>query len=354
MHRAPFARLSTVFLAPVVLLAGCGKDSPRSLEERLADQPGFWFEARRDPGLEARQRELAALGYSDGYVPAVDQTGVVAHDADRVQPGWNLYSSGHGPEAVLMDMDGEVAHRWSIAYDQLHGAPPMDHPSQLGWRRVRLLGDGSLLAIHDGLVLLQIDRDSNLDWVFPGRAHHDLEVLDDGRIVTLTRKVSVVGDLNPSEPIVEDFVTVLSPDGERLEHLSLVEALRNSSFFAKVIEKAREPDKVQRLTMDDLETLDLLHANSVQWLDGRHAAIHPAFAAGRVLICLRELDALVVVDFARKKVVWYREGAWVAPHDPRLTTNGHLTIFDNMGHEGYTQVLELDPKTGRRALGLPR
>lgn len=327
-------------------LGGCTDEPPRSLEERLAEQPGFWFEARRDPRLDERQRELAAQGYADGYVPAGGATGVVLHRRDRVEAGLNLYSSGHAPEAVLMDMDGAVVHRWSIPYDALEGAPPMEHPSQLGWRRVRLLADGSLVAIHGGLALIRIDRDSNLEWVHPGREHHDLEVLDDGRIVTLTRQPRIVPELDAKVPTIEDFLTILSADGEVLESVSLVEALRGTPHFAKALERAEDPDRVQRLTMDGLEALDFLHPNSVQMLDGSHAGPHPAFAAGNVLVCLRELDALAVVDVRRRRVAWYREGAWVAPHDARLTDEGHLTLFDNMGHGGWSQVLELDPLTG--------
>ena len=327
-------------------LAACGERAARPLEERLAAQPGFWFEARPDAALEQRQRELAAMGYADGYVPVPAATGVTLHDRERAQPGLNLYSSGHGPEAFLIDMEGDVLHRWSLPYDALAGAPPMEHPSQVGWRRVRLLADGSLLAIHGGLALIKIDRDSRLVWLFPGHAHHDLELLPDGRVLTLTRRLRIVDGLSAREPVVEDFVTVLSADGELLLEVSLIEALRTSSSFGKVVAVARRPDQAQRLTTGGVEALDLLHANSIQTLDGRHVGLHPAFAAGNVLVCLRELDALVVVNLQRRRVVWYREGAWLAPHDPRLTDEGHLLIFDNMGHDGYSQVLELDPLTG--------
>lgn len=331
-----------------LLLAACGpeEEAPRPLEERLAEQPGFWFEARRDPELEARQRELAALGYADGYVPAEGETGVVVLDPEEVQPGYNLYSSGHGPEAFLTDLAGEVLHRWSLPYEELEGAPPMEHPSQIGWRRVRLLDDGSLLVIHGGLALAKLDRDSNPVWVHPGREHHDLEVTDDGRIVTLTRRLRIVPELDESRPTVEDFLVTLSPGGEVLERLSLIDALRASPWFREARERVEDLDDVQRLTMDGVDGLDVLHPNSVHVLDGRHEELDPAFAEGNVLLCLRELDAVAVVDPRRRRVVWYREGAWLAPHDARLLPNGHLSLFDNLGHEGYTQVLELDVRTG--------
>lgn len=327
-------------------LGSCSEDPPASLEERLAEQPGFWFAAREVPELEQRQRELSALGYSDGYEPAAGATGVVFHDQEQSQPGLNLYSSGHGPEAFLMDMDGKRLHRWSIPYEDLVGAPPMEHSSQIGWRRVRMLDDGSLLAIHGGLALIKLDRDSNLQWVYPGYAHHDLKLLDDGRIVTLTRELRIISQLNPKLPSVEDAISVLSSDGKLLQQVSLVSALRNSRWFGAALALGRDPDKALRLNAQGLAALDILHANSIHVLDGSHVDKDRAFAAGNVLVCLRELNAMVVVDLEQQRVVWYREGAWMAPHDPTLTPEGNLLVFDNMGHAGYSQVLELDPTDG--------
>lgn len=327
---------------PALLLAACGERSPE--EERPSERPGFWFEARPEPELEARQRELAALGYSDGYVPAEGSTGVVLYDPERAEEGLNLYSSGHGPEAFLTDMRGNVLHRWSVPYEELPGAPPMEHESQIGWRRVRLCDDGSLLAMHGGLALAKIDRDSRVLWVHPGREHHDLEVLADGRVVTLTRRLRIVPELNPDLVSVEDFLTVLSPAGQVLDELSLVDALARTSWFAQAREIGRRPERAQRLTMDGREALDVLHPNSVQVLDGTHP--NPAFAAGNVLVCLRELNAVASFDLRRRRAVWYRDGAWLAPHDARLLPDGHLTLFDNMGHQGWSQVLEVDALTG--------
>ena len=324
-----------------LLLAACGERTP---EERPVERPGFWFEARAEPELEARQRELAALGYSDGYVPTGGATGVIVNDPERAQAGLNLYSSGHGPEAFLMDMQGNVLHRWSVPYGSLPGAPPMEHESQIGWRRVRLLDDGSLLAMHGGLTLAKLDRDSRVLWVHPGREHHDLEVQGDGRIVTLTRRARIVPELNDDLVCIEDFLTVLSPEGEVQDELSLVEALARTSWFARAREIGRRPERAQRLTMDGLEALDILHPNSVQVLDGTHP--NPAFAAGNVLVCLRELNAVASFDLRRRRAVWYREGAWLAPHDARLLPDGRLTLFDNMGHRGYSQVLEVDAISG--------
>ena len=343
-------RQSSPFLALLLLACtlglACSQDPPPTIEERLSQQPGFWFEARPTEALSKRQRDLAALGYSDGYTVAEGSKGVVLHDPEACEPGLNLYSSGHASEAMLIEMDGRLRHRWSYDYEDLSGAPPMEHSSQLGWRRVRLLDDGSLLAIHDGLVLFKLSRDSKLQWVFAGRAHHDLTILPDGRILTLTRRTRIVPELHPKRPTVEDFVAVLSPEGKLLQEVSLIKALRNSPWFSKALEHARRPSRVVPLTFDGVEALDFLHPNSVQVLDGSQAQLDRAFAPGKVLICLRELNALVVLDPSQEKIIWYREGAWLAPHDPKLLPGGSILLFDNLGNQGFSQALEIDVRTG--------
>ena len=50
------------------------------------------------------------------------------------------------------------------------------------------------------------------------------------------------------------------------------------------------------ITMGGAEAKDVLHSNSVQVLDGAHEDVNPAFESGNVLVCLRELNAFVVID----------------------------------------------------------
>jgi len=323
-----------------VCLAACGDDAaPASLQDQLDAQPGFWFEARPTSRQSAAARDLGQLGYAEGYVPAGTQQGVSVRDAERVQPGLNLYSSGHAPEAFLMDGEGQLLHRWGMPYDSIPDAPPMEHDTQAAWRRVRLLEDGSLLAIYEGLGLVQVDVESKLVWHFPpaGPApalpHHDLDLSPDGRILVLTRRPRILSRWNPKEAILVDSITELDADGTFRREVSLMDCLQNSRWSGRLAQVAREGG-------------DVLHTNSLEVLDGTLADQNPAFAAGNVLVCFRELDAIAVVDLEARRVVWMSEGGWAAPHDPTLLPNGRMLIFDNMGHQGYSRVVEFEPLTG--------
>ena len=92
--------------------------------------------------------QLEALGYADGTREAPRARGVTVHDSVEAWRGYNLYTSGHGPQAILMDMEGHVLHRWH------HGLwsvwPDLPRPKkrpQIFWRRAYLFENGDLLAI---------------------------------------------------------------------------------------------------------------------------------------------------------------------------------------------------------------
>ena len=68
--------------------------------------------------------QLSAIGYLAGTEPARGLQGVTQRDPQRVEPGLNLITSGHGPVALLMDMNGEVIHEWRAEFAQVFP----DHP----------------------------------------------------------------------------------------------------------------------------------------------------------------------------------------------------------------------------------
>jgi hypothetical protein len=87
--------------------------------------------------------------------------------------------------------------------------------------------------------------------------------------------------------------------------------------------------------------------NSLELLDGRAAARHPAFAAGRVLVSIRELDAIAVVDLAAPEVVWAMQGPFDAQHDATVLDDGTVMLFNNLLGPGVSAVQVFDPATGR-------
>lgn len=305
---------------------------------------GKWFPYQTnlgDPTLTPEQRDaiaaLEALGYADGTLPpTAGRSGVMHHDRARAYAGVNFYVSGHGPEGTLVDMDGRVLHTWRYDFwDAWPDYPVSRHAGGTeNWRRAAVLPDGDVLAIHEGLGILRLDRDSRLRWANPNRAHHDLQVMPDGSVYVLTRKAHLVPRISLGMPILEDFVTVLDADGVERSRVSLLEALENSRFAHFLDDRDPAED-------------DIFHTNTLHVLDGSIADRVPAFAKGRVLVSMLKLDLVAVVDLELRSVVWAKKGPYKRQHDPEVTRDGRVLVFDNRGVAGRSRVLELDPATWR-------
>lgn len=327
--------------ASLLSLPGCGSESGD--DDAPAGDPvveGGWVEDRAGLWTVARDRSapgIAELSYARGYEPAGDELGVTLHLRGRAQDGVNLLCSGHAAEAFLFDMDGELLHTWSFDYGSIPGAPPLDGPHQDCWRRVRMLPDGGLLAMYGGRGLVRLDRDSNLLWHFDERAHHDLELLADGGVLTLTRAERLVPGVNPDRAVIDDFVVELSPDGEVRSRTSVLDALLDSTEGARAL-RGR-----------GLEG-DVLHTNSLRLLGDAHPGAPAAFRPGAWLLCARDMDLVFVLDPRSRRVVWSRTGPWSAPHDPRLVGEDRVLLFDNLGASSpdapASRLVEFSPSTG--------
>lgn len=302
------------------------------------DTPGRWRPAR-DRGRELTGEEseeasrLATLGYLRGVKPAGVHEGVTLYDPERAYGGLNLFTSGHGPEALLMNMSGEVLHTWRCDFsrvwpdwDEAQGATGAEH-----WGFARLCDNGDLLAIFNWFGLIKLDRDSNLLWSHAGRSHHDLFVTRDGSIYTLDTEHRMMPEINEEDPVADNFITVLSSDGEVLRRISILEAFRRSDYAPML-------DHVG-------SHRDVLHTNTIEVFDGRLEHRSPAFKEGNVLLSFRELDAIAVVDMEAEEVVWALWGGWRRQHQPTILPNGRMLLFDNLAGEGASEVVEFDPFT---------
>lgn len=287
-----------------------------------------------DPAVQA----LEAIGYLDGYERADASTGVTTFDPARAAPGRLLVTSGRTPAAWLMEQDGTVLHRWSLPFEQAFPTQGSELVAEEGgkrwtdWRRVLLLPDGGLIAIHEGYGLVSLDVDSRLRWAVPNKAHHDLTLAPDGRLWVLTRAAHVVPRLR-AEPVLEDFVTTVDlATGRELSRFSVLEAFEGTAFAAML-------DKLPAGG-------DIFHTNALAVLDGTGSAAAPFLAKGNLLVSVRNTHTIAVIDGRTHKVIWAQTGPWRSQHDPSVLPDGQLLVFDNRGDAGRSRLLTWDPVAG--------
>jgi hypothetical protein len=286
---------------------------------------------------------LQALGYLDwvDVTPAdAGEDGVSLLRPGRASPGANLYAIYRPPRARLVDLAGDPLHEWVGA------------KSGESWHHVELTPEGDLLAVTKGGGLLRLDWNSQLRWRTPFRVHHDVALDEQGRIYALSAESTQISWGARNLPIVAENIWVLAPDGRPLRKISL------HALFAHRIAPQRLAaiaDKSQGLGYW-LRSLrgpvpakgrasDVYHANSIEILDRDVAGLG---SRGDALVSIRELDLVAVIDLDTERIGWsWGPGEIEAQHEPSVTADGTLLLFDNGRERGWSRVIEVDPASRR-------
>jgi hypothetical protein len=294
-------------------------------------------------------KALAALGYADWDESStheeLQRAGVTLHLEGRAQDGLNLYKSLPSDEVQLIDMSGAVAHTWT--------AP--EHNGK-NWHHVEMTEKGELFGLRVG-PLQKLDWNSKLLWEAPIRAHHDIDFDERGRIYALTEELVVFG--RQQVPILDNRITVLSPDGEVLQTLSFALLFASDITPRKIQEIGDYWGANQHQIRDDAEwmkrsgsPLDVFHANSIELLERDVPGLG---ARGNILVSIRTLDKIAVIDLEKSKVVWsWGPGIIDHPHHATLLADDTISLFDNGWFRTWSRVLTLDPRTGEIVWQYPR
>ena len=232
-----------------------------------------------------------------------------------------------------MAMDGAPLHRWRLDVARAFAGIPPTSDSGF-FRRAALLGDGSLLALVQGMGLVRLDPDSRLVWRYAAPVFNDLWVSPDGGTILLLVKRAVERpELRAGGPVLEDFVVFLDGAGRELRRASLLAALERSRWRGLLTTLG--------------PSADVFHSNTIEVLGGAGTRDGGAFAAGNLLVSLREIDTVAMLSADAGAVLWAQRGPYRAQHEPSLLPDGRLLLFDNLGRgAGRARVISVDPASG--------
>jgi hypothetical protein len=297
-------------------------------------------------------RSVPYTSVSDEPVTA-DRTGVTVNSRDKAYGGYNLYCSEVSPAAFLMDMEGNVVHRWEYSTGRTR---------RWTWAYAIMLANGDLVVVDRPKNLMRLDWDSNLLWIREMEVHHDIAELPDGSLLVTDRETwRHRGVLVRFPAIVR-----VSGEGEEMERWSAYEhldeikqAFDQRSFLDGILDSliaAGEPPEVDEKTPGRVEfykkdgeiLYDYFHMNTISIIPYNIlGARDPRFAAGNLLICFRNVNQIAVLEKDTKEILWvWGEGVLEWPHHPTMLENGHILLFDNGIKRRYSRVLEIDPVTG--------
>jgi hypothetical protein len=296
----------------------------------------------------------------------------IVDDPSKTCDGFTLftcmYPSMTSTQALLINMKREVVYRWKVSFSDIwHNPPQLDgrqvNDSDVCIFACHLYPNGNLLVVFQskdyyprGCGLAMLDKDSRVLWKYAARAHHDVDVGDDGTIYALVQ----LPVAHPPQqlagqpgPWLVDHVVMLSPDGKELTApVSVLDALRRSRYAPMLgsLEKPHEQRTADEMPMRKQFTgakeWNLLHTNSIKVLHQALAPQFPKLKAGQVLLSIRNIHTLAVLDPKSGSILWAEAGPWQGQHDAQFLDNGHMLLFDNLGSRRSARVLEYDPRTG--------
>lgn len=266
------------------------------------------------------------------------RTGLIAHDPALAQPGYTLFAPMYGDGTVyLIDMAGEVAHRWTMPYRPGLYAHLLDNGHLFyGGKVMEDLDRFEAWSRFKGGAAMEVDWQGRMLWeVRHPDHHHDARKLKNGNVLLLClRPLSadlarrVQGGLPGSEAgagIYADYLVEVTISGEVVWEWRSWEHL----------DPATHP-----ITLQD---------HRAEWTHGNTVA---ETADGNIVVSFRNISTVVMIERATGKIVWELGSPPLAQqHDPRPLGNGNILIFDNGTHRRdnpatFSRVIEVDPRSG--------
>jgi len=279
-----------------------------------------------EPAPDEDLTALVALPYLSWSDEEADpeQLGVTFWDEENAWTGFNLYTNDVN-EAYLMDMAGRQLHSWTLPEEFTH----CEH--------FELLAGGSVAMVCVGQGVVKLDRDSNILWELRKPVHHDLAVKGDGTFL-----VPIVGRWRQyrGRRVGFDNLAHVSAEGEILSrwrtwnHLEALQTLHEPTSLDEPFEG--EPPK---------KAFDYYHLNTVELLPDTPLGRRDArFRSGNILICLRNVDLILILDQDTQEMAWsWGPGELSFPHMPTMLANGNILVFDNGVAAENSRVIEVDP-----------
>ncbi|MFC1800241.1 arylsulfotransferase family protein, partial [Candidatus Eisenbacteria bacterium] len=282
-----------------------------------------------------------------------ESSGVMIHKPGEAHPGYNLYCCERCPDIFLIDMTGEIVHRWT-------------YPGRPGarWHHAILLPDGDIVAVaKEPNGLMRLDWNSDVVWEKAIAAHHDVVLAPDKTLYAIAGEKKMYRDLEVEFP----SILHMTLDGDTIdtwsafEHLDAIKETFDQSWFLDTIldsmmgqrKRDRMLDPIVRRahrTGQPTEELvyDYFHMNTVGIIpETPLGESDPRFKPGNLLICFRNVNQVAILDKVTGEILWvWGEGIVEWPHHPTMLEDGNILIFDNGSRRGYSKVLEIDPVTG--------
>ncbi|MCA8954529.1 MAG: hypothetical protein KDC87_00560 [Planctomycetes bacterium] len=281
------------------------------------------------------------------------------------RPGITLLTSywpedGWKPGVRLIDDRGTTLHHWTIDIPKIWPTSPHRDPMAGTMNQAfnyvhgsYLFPNGDLLVNIEYLGLARLNVRGEVLWRLDRRTHHSVHRAEDGNFWVCSCRWIERPEANQRFPGLrgefwDDIALLVSPDGQVLKELSMLEVLFRSRHRALLwYSSDQQPDRT--------------HMNDIEPLPSAMAADYPLFKAGDLLISMRNVSLVMVVDPAGQTMRWAAPAIFSEQHDPDFIGDGWISVFDNRGDgsleaksRGGSGLLAMQPHTGALKMIYPR
>lgn len=299
--------------------------------------------------------------------------GLVASDPSRVSPGVTVVEGvfANGPAVRVYAIDGRLLKEWDMDFGAVwptptHIVPERNIPrnkQEFHLQGLAMEPDGSIVVNFAEKGTAKFGACGGVDWTVDRMTHHSITRNPDGTYWIPTKRDPrqiekkyllpgvKIENIMDSDNFYADSALLVGADGTVLREVPVLEP---------VLDWLAENNQAQVLFDIDAKDLDPLHFNDIEVVTQPLADRIDGVVAGDLLLSLRNLHALAIVDATTGKVKWMQRGPWIRQHDPDITPEGLIEVFDNginmnlLGRDfPGTRVLEYDPATGTVATLYP-
>ena len=304
----------------------------------------------------SNSEKLKSLPYLT-WVSAKDSmqySGVIKYDEKKAYKGLNFFNPRHTPVVRLMDMQGNVIHTWMPSINL-----------EDGFQYAHLKNDGSVLLAAKEQYLVCCDWGSKIIWKRKARIHHDIRTTKDGDLYILSRREEMVWYDGLPMAILNDYIEVYSPNGEKKKEFSVFNLLKNipevtdctrKHYHSSLIELLQPNLFLNTIKMKFIRkegdfwfrensAQDFFHTNSIQVIE---RDIPGLCKKNDILLSCRQLDLIAIVDMQNGRAIWWwGPGNLIDQHHATLLENNNILVFDNgdARKRHYSRVVELNPFT---------
>jgi len=281
------------------------------------DRLQIWNSKRYDAKPTGWHTALAKMPQIDGYLLASRYDGSVKR---------------HKLELISMQ-DWSVKHTWMPHAEHiLEGASTASaFADYTAWnaslfREISplLLANGDIIAKDHNAPLFRLDICGQRKWMNDGRIfHHSTEMDGDGHIwVPSVVEPHSVKALPPD--FFEDQIVQLDLNGKIL--------------FARSVPKLMLDNQLEFLLFTNgMYNRDPTHLNDIEPVldDG------PFWKRGDVFLSLRNISTILLYRPTSDKIIWMKQGPWVAQHDVDILDDHRISVYDNHAQDrGYGPYFE--------------